>query len=570
VTAEAERTERGQRIDPDALERSPAVEVLDPDALDTTTLSTQPEPVRPPSLGMLGWARWSWRQLTSMRTALVLLFLLAVAAVPGSVFPQRGAGDAAVQTYLAEHPSLGPLLDRLGMFDVFGSVWFAAVYLLLFTSLAGCVVPRSLRHAKALRARPPAAPRNLSRLPEHRTYVSGAAPQVVLDAARDELRRRRWRVASGAGTVSAEKGYLRETGNLLFHLALIAMLAGVAVGSLFGTSGSVIVVEGTGFANTLTSFDSFGGGRLADTDNLPPFSFQLTRFSASYQRGGPQNGAPRSFAADVVVRDSPGSAPRSLTIKVNDPLVVDGTKVFLIGHGYAPHVTVRDGQGKVVLSGAVPFLPRNGDFLSEGVIKAPDARPTELGFRSVFLPTARMDPVLGGVSTFPAADDPELLLTLFKGDLGLDTGQAQSVYALDTSRMTQVAGAAMRPGETWLLPDRLGSISFDGVQQFAAFSVAYDPGKDPVFVAAMVALGGLMLSLFVRRRRVWVRATPQDDGRTLVAVGGLARVEAGGLTGEVDDLLGRLKEAAPDIELGPGDPRDDPTNGGQAHQEETT
>jgi cytochrome c biogenesis protein len=157
--------------------------------------------------------------------------------------------------------------------------------------------------------------------------------------------------------------------------------------------------------------------------------------------------------------------------------------------------------------------------------------------------------VTGGSSTFPAADNPQLLLTLFKGDVGLDTGDAQSVYALDTTHMTMVGGRAMAPGDTWSLPDGLGSVTFDGVDQFASFSVAHDPGTVPAFVFALLALAGLMLSLFVRRRRVWVRATPapQADGRTLVAVGGLARAESGGLAGEVDDLLDHLRAAAPEV-----------------------
>ncbi len=529
------------------------------DPLEATTLSTQPVPPRLPGLGWRELLRWAWRQLTSMRTALFLLFLLALGAVPGSVFPQRGTNPGDVLIYLTQHPSLGPFLDHLGMFDVFGSSWFAAVYLLLFVSLLGCVIPRSLLHARAMRARPPAAPRNLARLPEHRSYETAAAPDVVVAAALAALKARRWRAESdpGLGTVSAERGYLRETGNLVFHLALILLLVGVAVGSLFGTKGSVIVVEGDSFANTLTRFDSFTAGRLANTEDLPPFSFVMTKFKATYERGGPQDGAPRTFAADLLVRDSPTSPQRSATIQVNRPLQIGGTKVFLIGHGYAPVVTVRDGTGRVVQSGPVVFLPRDGKFLSQGVIKAADARPLSFGFRGLFLPTAAFDPKRGGISTYPAPDSPGLLLTLFSGDLGIDNGVSQSVYQLDTTKMKQVGAEAMRIGDVWTLPDHLGSISFDGYREFASFSVAHDPGKDPVFLAAMAALTGLMLSLFVRRRRIWVRATALPGGRTLVAVGGLAKTEAGGLAGEVDDLMGRLRAVAPDV---PDDPEapDDP------------
>ncbi|HEX6055984.1 MAG TPA: cytochrome c biogenesis protein ResB, partial [Intrasporangium sp.] len=103
-------------------------------------------------------ARWAWRQLTSMRTALFLLLLLAVAAVPGSVFPQRNIDSGRVADYLAQNPDTGPWLDRLGFFDVYASPWFSAIYLLLFVSLIGCIVPRTRVHLRALRATPPRAP----------------------------------------------------------------------------------------------------------------------------------------------------------------------------------------------------------------------------------------------------------------------------------------------------------------------------------------------------------------------------------------------------------------------------
>ena len=58
-----------------------------------------------PRLGPGGWLRWGWRQLTSMRTALILLFLLALGSVPGSVLPQQGINPSAVQQYYLSHPA---------------------------------------------------------------------------------------------------------------------------------------------------------------------------------------------------------------------------------------------------------------------------------------------------------------------------------------------------------------------------------------------------------------------------------------------------------------------------------
>ncbi|WP_231750685.1 cytochrome c biogenesis protein ResB, partial [Mycobacterium sp. NAZ190054] len=98
--------------------------------------------------------RNTWRTLTSMGTALVLLFLLALAAIPGALLPQRNLNESKVAEYLAEHPTLGPWLDRLQAFDVFSSFWFTAIYVLLFISLVGCLTPRMVEHVRSLRATP--------------------------------------------------------------------------------------------------------------------------------------------------------------------------------------------------------------------------------------------------------------------------------------------------------------------------------------------------------------------------------------------------------------------------------
>lgn len=484
-------------------------------------------PARPVAVGPAGWGRWAWRTLTSMRTALILLALLALAAVPGSVLPQRGvASDPnAVVGFKRQNATVGPWLDRLGFFDVYSSPWFAAIYLLLLVSMTGCVLPRCLRLWRAARADPPPAPRNLGRLPGHRQWETGRPADDVLTEAAAAFRRRRFRVRVDGDVVRAEKGYLRETGNLMFHLSLLVLLFGVAAGSLFGFEGRVIVTEGGGFSNVRAQYDEFTPGPLADAASLTPFSFTLEEFSASFELMGPQRGTPRDFRADVqVLRDPWSQKTEATTIEVNHPLDVDGTKVFLTGNGYAPRVTVRDGGGNEVFSGTVVFLPLDGNFTSEGVVKAPDSKPTQLAFEGLFLPTAAVDPQNGPYSLFPDTLDPQLFLTAYTGDLGLDGGEPQSVYTLDRTGLTQVTvdgrpfAQALAVGDTMTLPDGLGSITFDGVARFANFQIADDPGKEVSLVAAVMLLVGLTGSLTIRQRRIWVRARPGGDGTTAVEI----------------------------------------------------
>ena len=478
-----------------------------------------------PRLGPRGWLRWGWRSLTSMRTALILLLLLALASIPGSVFPQRGTDAARVEDWIAANPGTGPWLDRLGMFDVFASPWFAAIYLLLCISLIGCIVPRTAEFVSSARKPPPPAPSRLSRMP---AYAQVAADEDALDVAEQFLRAHRWRVRRDADSIAAEKGYLHEVGNLLFHLCFIFLLLAVAVGGLFGWSARVIVVEGRGFTGSLTQFDSFRSGRLVDPDRIAPFSVILEDFTATFQESGQQRGAPRQFEAKALVSQRPGAPEVEQEFSVNSPLVLPGVKVFLTGHGYAPQIKITRPDGTVVFDDAVVFLPRDGNQTSAGVVKLPDEDPG-FALTGLFLPTATIDPVRGPISTFPDARDPQLFLGAFTGDI--PTGG--SVYRLDTSGLERIGTKALRPGQTWELPDGT-QVQFTGYRDFANLSLAHDPGRWLALIASVLVILGVSMSLLLQRRRVWVRMTGSPD--TVAEVAGLSKSGGGRVHDDVREI----------------------------------
>jgi len=526
-------------------------------------------PVVLPRLGAVGWLRWVWRQLTSMRVALMLLMLLAVAAVPGSVFPQRPVDPTVVEQYLVDHPGTGEWLDRLGMFDVYSSVWFSAIYLLLFVSLIGCILPRTRAYLSAVRARPPRTPRRFDRFPAQRGFTTTAGAREVADAAAVALRGRlRWlprfrvdvRPEADAAThpdaepgvattwvVSAERGYLREAGNLAFHLALLGLLVAVGTGQLLHYRGQALVLEGRGFANAVVDYDTFESGAGFDPASLVPFTLTLDEFTARFD---PATLAARFFRADVTVRNPDGSTSTD-SIRVNHPLDVGGAKIYLQGNGYAPQVTVRDAGGEIAFAGAVPFLPEDEVYTSRGVIKVPDVSTGEqVGLVGYLLPTAvESGPGLWR-SVNPQPIEPVLVLSVWSGDLGLDDGVPQNVYQLDETGLTQAVdetGAPVtvyvRPGETVDLPGGLGAITFDGLPRYVALDLRHDPTLAFVLASALTALAGLAISLFTPRRRVWVRATPAGPGRTTVTAAALARGDDLGLQAELDAVLGALPGA---------------------------
>ncbi|MEU3253666.1 cytochrome c biogenesis protein ResB [Streptomyces sp. NPDC006997] len=524
-------------------------------------LSTAPREETPnlPSLGVIGWARWFWRQLTSMRVALLLLLLLSLAAIPGSLIPQTGVDATRVADFRRRHETLAPLYDTLGLFHVYSSVWFSAIYILLFVSLIGCIIPRTWQFVGQLRGRPPGAPRRLTRLPAYTTWRTDADPEQIRESALALLRKRRFRAHVAGDAVAAEKGYLREVGNLLFHLALIVMLVAFAWGQLFKYEGNKLVVEGDGFANTLTQYDDFKSGNLFTQDDLDPFSFQLRDFRGTYEPSGPNRGTARTFEAHLTYSVGAYGEERETTVEVNEPLDIGGSKVYLVSHGYAPVVTVRDASGKVVLDKeAVAMLPQDGNITSTGAIKVMDGyrnargEREQLGFQAFFVPTFAGEGSGTMLSQFPALLNPRLALNAFHGDLGVDSGIPQSVYQLDKKHLKefkdadgQLSKQRLKIGETMDLPGGQGSITFEGVQEWAGFQIAKQPASGWALGGALAAILGLSASLFVQRRRVWVRAARGADGVTVVEMAGLGRSESAKVPEELGDLAGRLYQDAP-------------------------
>ncbi|WP_242632474.1 cytochrome c biogenesis protein ResB [Arthrobacter sp. S41] len=497
-----------------------------------------------------------------MPTALFLLLLLAVAAVPGSIFPQRPSGPENVVGYIDQHPVAGPWLDRFQMFNVYSSVWFSAIYILLFISLVGCIIPRVRKHAQALRTPPPRTPARLNRLPQYTSYeiLEGESDtpdddQIIEDSYKI-LKKRGYRVerredATGR-SVAAERGYVREIGNLMFHISLIGVLVAAAVGGAFGYTGQRVVVEGETFVNSLVAYDSFTPGTAFNADKLPGYSVKLDKFDIVFDRESEAHfGQPLDFTAHVQVRKTAQSEPVKQDLKVNHPLRINGADVYLVGNGYAPVITVRDGKGNVSYSGPVASVPQDSVYTSIFVLKVPDAKPDQLGFQGFLLPTALVDEKGFGISGDPNAINPQLHLNSFYGDLGLDNGNPQNVFVLDTAKMKALnsrdldaGGIRLEAGQTYDLPDGKGSITFDDLKRYVALDVNYDPGKLPIGIFAALALIGLGVSLFTPRRRVWIKLV-QVDGKRSIEYALLARGEDPRLEREASELQKIFDKAWP-------------------------
>ncbi|GAA1479651.1 cytochrome c biogenesis protein ResB [Gordonia sinesedis] len=550
-----------------------------------TDLDTRDPADSPPAVGPGGgpnrphWLRrrvlWPlrnlWRSLTSMRTALVLLFLLALAAIPGALLPQRSLNEQKTLSYIEDRGQVGVWMDRLQLFDVFSSSWFTAIYMLLFVSLVGCLTPRLFEHAKSLRAQPVAAPRRLSRLPRRIEVTADGTPAELADRISRNLRgwRRRTVVREpseaypdGCVEVAAEKGYLREFGNLVFHFALLALLVSIAAGKMYGYEGTrSLVANGQGLCNTSTAvYDSFRAGSLVDGTKLSPFCIRVDDFSATFL----PSGQPDMYEADL--RYSAGAGPTNQAdwertrVRVNEPLRLAGDRVYVLGNGFAPTFTVTFPNGEKRTQTAL-FIPDELDtMLSSGAARIdtpagmyPDEdvrRKNQIAIEGLFAPTAQLEGTLL-TSSSPVPTNPYVAIRIYKGDTGLDTGTPQNAYSLDQrlidqGRLQRQAQVNLAEGKSTRLADGT-VVSFDGYERWVSVQVSHDPAQNWVLVSSIAMLAGLLVSLLVRRRRIWVRlvpvpaagsvgtsaghdATSKNDGerRTVVEIAGLARTDQAG------------------------------------------
>ncbi|MEO6881957.1 MAG: cytochrome c biogenesis protein ResB [Mycobacteriaceae bacterium] len=511
--------------------------------------------------------RNAWRTLVSMRTALVLLFLLALASVPGALLPQRSLNATKVDAYIANHPTFGPLMNRVGLFEVFASPWFAAVYGLLFISLIGCLLPRSAEHLRHLRAKPPVAPRNLTRLPHSYTGTTPLDPDAAADAVAARLGR--WRTTRRAGTrpgevvVSAERGHLREWGNLVFHFSLVGLLIGIGMGKLFGYEGQVIAVAdggpGSEICNTSTAaYDTFRAGLSENGTGLVPFCVRVNSFTAEYL----PSGQAKTFGAGIDYQsgaDLRTNTWRPYDLAVNHPLRLDGDRVYLLGHGFAPKFTVTYPDGET-RSQTLQFRPVDAStLLSEGTLRfdppaglyasADDRRRNQIAVTGLFAPSAQLDGKLL-TSAGPELSDPEVAVDVLRGDAGLDSGMPQSIFTLDpqlesSGRLVRQARVNLKPGQSVSLSDGT-RVTFNSVEQWVSLQTSHDPGQIYVLIFAITMTAGLMGSLVVKRRRIWVRLVPPGPGEpnpdTVVEVGGLARTDQAGWGEEFDRLAPALAQ----------------------------
>jgi len=509
------------------------------------SLPVPPASSRPPRLTLRQSFAVAWRTLRSMRTALVLLFLLATASAVGTLLPQIPSSPERVASYRATHRGLGAFFSRAGFFDVFGSWWFVLILSLLFVSLVACLIPRSRAMIRSIRQHPIQA-RELDAFPHYREFVVPGAPAEAAATARTVLRRHRYRVAMSddGRAVAAEKGALREAGSLVFHWAFVLLLVTVIVGKGTGYVGHATIVEGQTWTDAAFNYDGdIRTGRFSSGGHTG-IGIHLLDFADAFR----QSGVPMDFTSTVELLDPAGDPVRTDVVSINHPVSFGGVRIFQYGFGWAPVVTIRDGDrllydGPIVMGQdasagenplAVPWI---------GFVKLPTLRP-QVAIQLELYPdsVAYVSGLLSGTpQPMTEANAPFMRYAVWEGRL-----TDPSLTSLDTRFMHQTATGGI--GQGWTVdassgcvvsgaPRRLPqavtgvgcpagtvaklAMTFPELKRYSRLQISRDTTVPFVLVAAILILAGLIAAMYSSRRKVWVRAEARDDG-SILQVGGFA------------------------------------------------
>jgi cytochrome c biogenesis protein len=486
-----------------------------------------------------------WRTLRSMRTAIILLLMLAAAAVVGSLIPQAPNSPQRVAAYQVDHPFWAKLFQAAGFFDVFGSWWFGLITTLLFVSLVACLIPRSRAMIRAARARPIQA-RELDAFPSFAERTVAVEPEAAVANAASVLRRKRYRVELDAagGAVAAEKGALREIGSLAFHWAFLLLLIAVIVGKGTGYVGHATIVEGEGWTDARFNYSGdlrtgrfFNGGFSGTQIHVQDFHDDFRT-----------SGIPMDFSSQLTLSAPDGSTEQA-DVRINHPVVFNGVRIYQFGFGWAPMIEVRRG-GDVLYDGPVVLgqqAPPGGNPLAQpwtGFVKLATLRP-QIAIAVRLYPDAAAyfrSLATGVPQPMTEANAPFMEYEVWQGKLldnslaTLDTrfmhrtsrGLIGKGWTVDATRGCVVSGTsgaipASLAGVT--CPDGGGpaavTMAFPELRQYTTLQISRDTTVPWVLAAAILIVLGLLPALYVSRRKVWVRARPDGTG-SILQVGGFA------------------------------------------------
>lgn len=425
-----------------------------------------------------------WHLLTSMRFVLVVILALAALVLIGTVVIQAPPGTFDQPQARAEwigqvRPKYGgwtPVIDALGLFTAFQSIWFKILVTALSLSLVACSVHR-VRGLWRTAARPRVAvgERFLEHAPQRETIVARHDRETTMARISGVLKRHRYRLLvedDGDLHLYGDRNRWAPLGSLFGHLSLLLILAGAIVGTSFGFRDTSFVV-------------SEGSTAPVATDGL---SVQLVSFRDSYYA---ETGAPSDYASDLILYREGREVARQ-TVRVNEPLRYGDVSFYQSFFGPSAVLSVTDASGEPVFAGGVPLAwSTNDSTRSVGTFALSDAGLTVW--------------VVGSAGTDDQLIKPgQVRLEIYQTD---GDGQPVATETLDPGKPATVEGLRF---------------TFERENTFTGLTVSRDPGAPLVWLGSLLLFGGFTVVFIFPNRRLWGRVTT-TGARTSIALAAIGR-----------------------------------------------
>jgi cytochrome c biogenesis protein len=324
--------------------------------------------------------------LSSMRFAISLLSILAIASIIGTVLKQA----EPYNNYVIQ---LGPywfqVFEKLGLYDVYHAAWFLVILTFLVASVSVCVwrnAPNFTREMKSFREQ--VSEQSLAAFKHKHEAVTAHAPESLATQAEVYLTGQGYavkRVPREDGLLLAAKaGKWNRLGYFLAHSAIVLIcIGGLMDGNLVFKAQQMLGMkkietrdipqsEVPAISRLTPDNPSFRGsvqipeGSSADVAFLNvadgylvqdlPFTIALKQFRIEHY----STGQPKSFESDLEIFDRSGKKIREATIAVNHPLIHDGIAIY--------QASFADGGTKLSLRGWNLFAPQAATFEVAGVV----------------------------------------------------------------------------------------------------------------------------------------------------------------------------------------------------------
>jgi len=418
---------------------------------------------------------------TSTRAGIAVMAVLAVLSLLGAIIPQGGSHEAYAHVF---GPGWGNLIWYSGLGDVYRSVYYSVLLILLCVMVFGCSLRRLKLRVRQARSRELVSDENrIQHMPCHAELDLDVDPDEAALHVIEICGKRFYRTYRGGGDgrfflLSSKRGFARY-GSFLLHVSFIFLLAGGIAFTRFG----------------MRAYKDVAVGGHFDIPGLNGVEATVNDFRVLYD----DSDRVSDYICDITL--SEGGRPVLVKrVSPNHPLDYMGHEVFLNSY--------------------------EQDFESlEGYVLSVSGRDGEVLVPVLYLP-------FGSPLEVPGAN------------LIVETMDALVPYLRITYPAGEVEKLRLEPDVTAYTNDgNLGFSVVHGVPSIVVtLEVVREPGEWLVITGLVLLTAGSFVCLYLSHRRIWFILRGLPDRKARLIFGGNSSRNMEGFRSEFERIRRTLEE----------------------------